>query len=214
MAKLEELNLGDLVYVEPYSVSSMRYQSRDTDGPGSGVTGYVNSLSRTRPDWASNSEVEILVPYQPANATRWTDDSKYWVHQEHLTILAKGTRKVIPGIDILMSPCLQMEVEVGQWEYRIRKLDLTHQGFSNLPTFLAWLYIWNDQRALTECRNQRRKDGTINPNKAHKIFYRNKLEIDPEAFELLIDLPQHIKNSYIWNRYKPKVNWAEVSSNL
>jgi len=88
-----------------------------------------------------------------------------------------------------------------KWE----ETDHTYEGFTNPVTYLAWLYIQQDNKHMTAVEQLLRKDDTINPKRLAS-YGKRYIEID-EDWQFHPDFDNHCKYTY-------NVNWAEVAEEI
>lgn len=128
-------------------------------------------------------------------------------------LVRKGEGVCTPGIHYAFN---EEELQAQRWVAFLAKLaahDASHQGFVNLPTYLAWLYLNNESRWHAEAQRIRRKDGTVNPDKVFAAFRRLGLSVQPDAFECPIDVPAEFARRSL-GALTPRINWEEVAANF
>lgn len=211
--KSEVIEIGDLVKVRDFKSLSRRCQGQYEDSWMSGKEGLVMSIGPLwNYDWCKHYRDAASILFCPADNYGDAWESKVAI--ENLILLKKGNgRYPRMGFEYPIPPAIERLCRLYDWDWKMRHHDHSHEGFSNAATYLAWVYIKNDQRCLSAVVSQRRKNGTINPDKVRKIFYQHNLRVDDWAFNYPIDLPELLNHSLI-TRWKPKVNWLEVAGNL
>lgn len=93
------------------------------------------------------------------------------------------------------------------FNHQVSLLDQSFEGFANAATYLAWLYLNNEPRFHNWLQGNRRKDGSVNPNKVQKEFLRMGIEIDDWASQPIISTEE-------FKAPPPKINWREVAENF
>lgn len=205
----ELFEIGDIVRVNPYTVTSMN--GCKSEGCDSGSWGWVVGVFDKK--WGGK---DYKVFGLPRLSKQYWSQGYHLTHENGLTLIEKGDGKPpIPGITYPFLPFHELWIRIGYVRYVLDHTDTTLQGFSNSATYLAHLYIMNDKMALAACRVARRKDGTINPNKVLKAFKASKLHVDDWAMELPDCIPEDLRYmNFVWEKYRPFVNWKEVADNI
>jgi hypothetical protein len=209
----EIIEIGDLVKVKDFKSLSMRCQGQYEDNWASGKEGFVVSICPLWDyDWYKHHRdaARILIN------TGGEYDNAYVIKAviKNLIVLKKGNGRVPRmGFEYPIPPFIERLCKLYDWDWKMRHHDHSYEGFVNAATFLAWFYIKNDQKCLNAVTSQRRKNGTINPEKIRKMFYQYKLKVDDWAFEHPIKPPEGY-NHVLVDRWKPKVNWLEIAGNF
>lgn len=134
-------------------------------------------------------------------------------HHQAFELVRKGDGIVVPGVTY---PFTEDELRDQRWQAflaRVEAKDVSHQGFSNAATYLAWLYLNNESGFVRyDLPSLRRKDGTVNPNKVRTSFERRGLVVDSWARECPIDIPREFAGRVIHGLAgRMAVKWQEVA---
>lgn len=159
----------------------------------------------TRYDWMTEPDEARIRTIGKNDGQAWNVDHRI----RELDLVQKGPGRFELGVTHPYAPWeLKME-RYGHVLQRFMSHDWTHQGFSNAATFLAWLYLSQEEGLVDRLRAMRRVDGTVNENKVAKLFYTARLTIDPWAYEIPFHVPAEFSG---WvSRFKPCVDWREVA---
>jgi len=169
--------------------------------------GWIDGVVPGEYSWSGSKYRVVILP----NIQSWNhqSDSIEYVPIDTVSLLAKGDgKRPVPGLTYPFLPVQLRDIAYFEWDWLMRHTDHRHNGFDNLATHLAWLYLNNESKALQAVRRQYRKDGSVNPNKVAKIFKEHGLKIDDWALEPQIDPPAGIR---VWDKHRPHVNWEQVA---
>lgn len=206
------IEVGDIVRIKSYKTCAM--DGTLSEGRYQHKIGFIESTRYLyKCEWESRKELVVQFPLP---------ETEKWQLKECCVFRADGVKLIeksrrgpgvlpIAGIDYEIPRSWDKWITFFEWEWNFKKTDQTFEGFSNAATYLAWLYLNNDKRALDLLISWRRKDGTINANKVRKAFYERGNKIDDWALELPIDVPAPIKDWAYTDKYKPRVDWKEVA---
>jgi len=124
------------------------------------------------------------------------------------TVFIKDKFAIFPPFDTI-EPTLNKQAIVMNDSERIQKkweqTDHTYEGFTNPVTYLAWLYIQQDNKHMKAAEQLLRKDDTINPNRLAS-YGKRYIEID-EGWEYHPDFVDY------WN-YIYNVDWNQVAEEI
>lgn len=198
------LRVGDTVRVKPYQVQSM--SGLWAESGKSGCTAIVTGFKRDY-SWRSRYTHAVLRVLSRDGQSAWQDSEPF----DRLELVERG-----PGHFVLgqTHPFTPDELRHQRWQAFVQKLehlDLSHQGFCNPATFLAWLYLNQEPAAHAALRGYVRKNGTINPNRVEKLFRQLKLTVDPWAFECPLDMPAEFSKHLNPAARRQRVDWQEVA---
>lgn len=192
------IEIGDTVRILPRYVESARCQGQSLLTRESGHIGFVVDSV------VSHGTRKLIVRYLPEDAY---DASFVTLFPYCLRLIAKGDGSSEPFV---LSPREVYLNRLYEHQAKLAACDVSHQGFSNAATFLAVLYLKNDAKALAEVIALQRKDGTVNPDKLNKLFYRNGFTIDAWAYESPIKTPEALEG--VQFRLRNSIDWQEVAN--
>jgi hypothetical protein len=209
-----EIETGDNVRIKDFEVQSQLYPHIRGNSYLSGLEGQVVCLHKAY-DWMSTpdeAKVRVYIHDKGIRPTAW----EVCVNLCHIEITSKGNGTFKVGETCPYSEQELFDQRLAAFDLKVlkAKASVDANGFCNMATHLAQLYIVNDQAALREARSQRRKDGTINPDKVKKIFYRHRLQVDDWAFEPPIEIPHEFKPFVLRQGWGFDIDWKEVADNI
>lgn len=144
--------------------------------------------------------------YPKVISLRFVDPVNQWqvydnctsLEPRELEVLEVGNGIAIPGVSYRLC-----EKEI--WDTRFKAHDFRHQGYDNLPTFLAATYLKQDAKHMAAARAMLRKDKTINPVRLADYFRKQPLlKIDDSAY-FQGTFPER-------SAYRLSVNWEEIAT--
>lgn len=205
MDKQSTFNVGDTVEVATYQVQTM--SGLWVDGYCCGKTAIILELTK---DYAWRTE-----PNQARLRIIEGDNEQAWGSTENLAnlrLVQRGEGRVELGVT---HPWTQTELQEQRWVVFVdlaRGVSLTHEGFSNAATYLAWLYLNQEPRAHQSLKGFVRKDGSLNPNRVRKLFSDMRLRVDDWAYACPIEVPVEFAHRPNPVAHLQQVNWPEVAA--
>lgn len=199
------IEIGDTVRVKPYQAQTM--SGLWHEGYKSNVIGQVCSFCKDY-DWRSGPNMVRFRALSADSYAAWFDNHSI----SEVELIKKGNGTFEVGVTQPFSWQELRDQRLAVFEAKLWNVDTTHQGFSNAATFLVHLYLNQDARILAQVHTLRRKDGTINPVRLKKLFFKCRLKVDDWAFEPPLEVPDEFKH---WaHRWRQRVNWHEVADNF
>jgi hypothetical protein len=201
----EQLRVGDTVRVKPYQTQNM--SGHWSEAYLSNRTGVIISLHADYSWRREPTHARIRMPEGDGDGT-WNSDAAL----AQLELVSKGNGTFELGVTHPFSP---KELRLQRWadfQARANAADLSHQGYSNRATFLAWMYLNQEPKVHAELPHLWRQDGTINPNKLHGLFARYQMEIDEGAYMCPLETPVDLVGYGNPIRAKLGINWDEVAA--
>lgn len=208
METTQALNPGDTVRIKDYLVTNLYGQ--DYPGRYCGKQGVVIKLYE-QGRWPLFADVTLRVMADDLSSA-----VEALVPSQHLELVERG-----PGFFKLgqTHPFSEQELSEQRWERYVQACqaaELTHEGFANPATFLAWMYLNQEPSAHHRLCQFVRKDGRINPNKVQKLFSDSKLDVDAWAYEFPVPVPAEFAAKR-WGHpiaERLQVNWQEVADTI
>ena len=180
--------IGDVVRILPYNVVPKLYPDAPPSvGRGSGEDGVVMSLNKR---WAWQTEWETAT----IRVVRGDEARQISRPLTELQLVTPGAGYVVLGVT---HPWSADELRQQRWAAFVAKceaFDQTVEGYPNVATQRAALYLNQEPRWHNQLRSHWRKDGSIHPEKVRKAFNALKLQLDPEVFECPLEIPAEFKD--------------------
>lgn len=218
MKTLPQLALGDIIEFTKYMVGHLA-----ADGPSScdekiGKQAIVVKITPVKSNFSRSDTNTYELRYLTGNvgSLDWIAITHYgaldrwnsYGHKEFI-IVKNGHGAPIEGVDYQLT---EHEYWKRRWNAFTESLPFGYNGWRNVASYLAHLYLNNESKFHNMLPQLRRKDGTINPDKVAKAFKQLKLEIDAWAYECPKDCPKEFQScidSYL--RKFNQVDWAAVA---
>lgn len=164
-------------------------------------------------DWRGENNMASIYVIHDAESKGGQSYANYHSYKlEGLTVLERGDGRFELGVTHPFSERELAAQRLKAFMARIAAADTTYEGFVNAPTYVAHLYISQERKLLNELRSYVRKDGSINPDKVEKAFYRAGLTIDGWAREPILSVPEEFAH---WsNRWRQGVDWKSLAIQL
>jgi hypothetical protein len=116
----------------------------------------------------------------------------------YVRVLSVGDGQVTPGVDYAL--CRKEILDA-----LFAKADTTFEGYSNMPTFIAALYLRQDQKHQNAVFHMVRQNGSINPVRLSGYFYKN---VEHAGMSDVAWWPDGFPE---WTEYRFSVNWQEIA---
>lgn len=184
-----------------------------------GREGYVVRFSK-KYDWEREPSQAVIRLYCDLNEQTGEYGQAYESFEsiEHLEVIEATVGPVIAGQTCPYSRAELQSLFIQQQVQRVHSHDFTAQGYKNMATHLAAMYLNQDCRFHQQIEQLRRVDGTINPNKIAKAFKSLGLKIDELAFEAPLEFSNFNRLMYreIYQAIDKHqaVDWAEVADDF
>lgn len=185
----------------------------------SGKEGFVVGFSKDY-DWRhepNQAQVRLMYEQDPE-----TGEFHYAYNMAidlvHLEVVEAVAREVIVGKTCPYSRQELQEMFVAQQLEKIEQHDFKVEGYKNMATYLAAVYLNQNSQFHRQLDSLRRANGTINPNKVAKAFTQLGLSIDSQAFEppIVLSTPERFRYQAIvqaLNKHQA-VDWDEVAEDF
>lgn len=121
--------------------------------------------------------------------------------RENVQVLTVGGGTVLPGADYEL--CRKEMLDAA-----FADVDSTFEGYSNIPTFIAALYLRQDQKHQSAVFHMVRQDGSINPDRLRTYFYRH---VEHASMRDVAWWPDGFPE---WSEYRFVVNWQEIADDF
>lgn len=215
--EVEGFKVGNKVSIKSHMVTTM--SGDQVESWLSNLEGYICGFASDY-DWRTDPNMATLRIY--SDKDKATGEYQYAyetsVPVSRLELLEATEGEVVPGKTCPYSRSELREMYVKQQLEKIEKYDFTVQGYRNMATHVAALYLDQDPRFHQQLQSLRRADGTVNPNKVAKAFTQLGLEVDPDALEAPSDFST-IDLGYYRNlkeaiRKHQAIDWNEVAEDF
>lgn len=114
-----------------------------------------------------------------------------------LEVLEVGNDTVTPGVSY---PLAKIEV----FTERFKTMDLTHQEYTNFPTFQAHIYLAQEERHVKAVKTMVLTDGSISRKKLERYF-RSFPDLQPPSEDFYPDgFPQRLE-------FRLNIDWDDVA---
>lgn len=121
--------------------------------------------------------------------------------REHVQVLTVGDGTLLPGADYEL--CRKEKLDAAFAEH-----DSTFEGYSNMPTFVAALYLRQDPKHQREVFRMVRQNGSINADRLRTYFYRHV------EYANMQDVAWWPDGFPEWSEYRFVVNWQEIADDF
>ena len=204
-----EFQIGDVVSVAEYR-----------SNPGmNGSTWLEPSIARVvilsvgkKYQWQRNNEYATVREIQAPSDEYAHSNTRWGVSLEHVSLVAKGSGSVTPGVDYEFTPEELRQQRFEAYKAKLAAVDQSHEGWTNAATWMAHLYLTQESAFHGWLKQNRRKDGTVNVNKLRKLFSQSGIKLDAWVLEAPIDPPAEFVGYA--HPYMPRVNWEELAADL
>lgn len=215
--KTAAFKIGNKVRVKRYEVQTM--SGLWVDGWMVGMEGYVQGFSKDY-DWRRDFNQATVRLYSDMDKNTGEYEHVYSceVPLDNLELIEACEGEVVPGKTCPFSRSELREMFVKQQLAEVEKYDFSAQGYKNMATHIAAMYLNQDSRFHRQLERMRRADGTVNPNKVRKAFDSLGLEVDDSAFEIP-EAFMAAKKGYYRNiidaiRAHQSIDWNEVADDF
>jgi hypothetical protein len=118
--------------------------------------------------------------------------------REDVEVLTLGDGTILPVADYALTRKELLDAAFAE-------VDSRFEGYSNMPTFIAALYLRQSQKHQQEVFRMVRRNGSINEERLREYFYK-KVE-----HSRMTDVAWWPDGFPEWDDYKFRVNWKEIS---
>lgn len=200
------LEHGDTVFIKSYKTETLH--GAFVEGSYAGKIGLIDSFSKSY-EWKAHPDMVnvLIVPSDNFGV-------EFIIRRpiKEVELISKGDgRQPIMGIHYPICPGRLRQIQECEYDWVVRHTDTSFEGFDNYATFSVYLHLVNDAVARSMLSREVRQDGTINSKKVEKIFYRRGFKLDDKAFDLPVQPPAEINNTFLRQKYVPKINWGEIA---
>jgi hypothetical protein len=209
--KYSHIEVGDKVRVTRYVIGRLYPDARDDpDTVGklflvceitpllwrsSGkVRGYSYKLRRL--------EQSLRYPFTQIDS----DDS-----QEGMELISKGDGTCIPGVHYQLNEKELVRQRWDAFDAVHKTVDYRHNDWSNAASWMANMYLTQEKRHADAILQMKRKDGTVNPAKIEKYFYRSGLRLEDWVFKCKLDVPEEFGRWGFRVRTPTMPDWQEIA---
>lgn len=215
--EVEGFKVGNKVRVLSHQITSMH--GFEVEGYFSGHEGYIVEFARDY-HWRdiSNRAVVRLYFDKDHATSEFAHAYNTTIDLALLEVIEDSVGEVVVGKTCPYARSELRQLYIEQQLKEVERFDFSAQGYRNMATHLAALYLNQDSRFHEQLKRLKRVDGTVHPKKIQKAFQQLGVKVDEQAFEVPLKFATVDKDYYreihAAIARQQAIDWNEVAEDV
>lgn len=215
--EVESFKVGNKVRVMSHQVTTM--QGFEVEGHLSGHEGFIVEFARDYHwrDIANRAVVRLYFDKDPIT-NEFGHAYNTTIDLALLEVIEDSVGEVVVGKTCPYARSELRQLYIEQQLKEVERFDFSAQGYRNMATHLAALYLNQEPRFHEQLKRLKRVDGTVNPKKVQKAFQQLGVKVDEQAFEVpnkfsTVD-KDYYREIHVAIARQQAIDWNEVAEDV